>query len=191
MLFVVIKIVTTRRIRQTPGNAIHTFAGVQLRLACADYMQEAGRPEPTGHAVVTDAYNLPSRHVVHTVGPIANGLPTPQHRDQLASCYRACLDAAAAAGDTSIAFCCISTGVFDFPQDEACAIAVRTVRDWLDSAAGGARTGVPFVRVLAVIFGFSWITYAKSLVFLKAFDKFSDPAKAMEQPTYINSSASL
>lgn len=145
MLFVVIKIVTTRRIRQTPGNAIHTFAGVQLRLACADYMQEAGRPEPTGHAVVTDAYNLPSRHVVHTVGPIANGLPTPQHRDQLASCYRACLDAAAAAGDTSIAFCCISTGVFGFPQDEACAIAVRTVRDWLDSAAGGAHTGVPFV----------------------------------------------
>ena len=111
MLFVVIKIVTTRRIRQTPSNAIHTFAGIQLRLACADYMQEAGRPEPTGHAVVTDAYNLPSRHVVHTVGPIANGLPTPQHRDQLASCYRACLDAAAAAGDTSIAFCCISTGV--------------------------------------------------------------------------------
>lgn len=115
MLFVVIKIVTTRRIRQTPSKAIHTFAGIQLRLACADYMQKAGRPEPTGHAVVTDAYNLPSRHVIHTVGPIANGRPTLQHRDQLASCYRACLDAAAAAGDTSIAFCCISTGVFGFP----------------------------------------------------------------------------
>ena len=79
VLFVVIKIVTTRRIRQTPGNAIHTFAGIQLRLACADYMQKAGRPEPTGHAVVTDAYNLPSRHVIHTVGPIANGRPTLQH----------------------------------------------------------------------------------------------------------------
>lgn len=123
-------------------NAIHTFAGIQLRIECAAYMQQAGRPEPTGHAVVTGAYNLPPRHVIHTVGPIANGRPTALHREQLADCYRACLDAAATAGDASIAFCCISTGIFGFPQAEACAIATRTVRGWLDDHA--SRT-TPFV----------------------------------------------
>ncbi|MBW3082129.1 protein-ADP-ribose hydrolase [Bifidobacterium sp. 6T3] len=117
-------------------NAIHTFAGIRLRDECARYM--AGRnwaPEPTGRAMVTDAYDLPARHVVHTVGPIANGRPTDEHRDQLASCYRSCLDAAARAGDRSIGLCCISTGVFGFPQDQAADIAAATVRDWLDRHA--------------------------------------------------------
>lgn len=113
-------------------NAIHTFAGIQLRLACARVMAEQGHEEPTGQAKVTDAYNLPSRRVIHTVGPIANGYPTPRHRVQLASCYRSCLDAAANEGLGSIAFCCISTGIFGFPQREAAQIAVRTVSTWID-----------------------------------------------------------
>ncbi len=114
-------------------NAIHTFAGVQLRIECARLMAEQGHEEPTGQAKVTPAYNLPSKRIIHTVGPIANGNPTDEHRAQLASCYESCLDAAAAEGLSSIAFCCISTGVFGFPQREAAEIAVRTVRDWLDA----------------------------------------------------------
>ncbi len=113
-------------------NAIHTFAGVQLRAACAEVMAAQGHPEPTAQAKVTDGYNLPARYVIHTVGPIADGYPTDTHRRQLAESYRACLDAAAGAGLASIAFCCISTGVFGFPQAEAASIAVATVRRWLD-----------------------------------------------------------
>lgn len=116
-------------------NAIHTFAGMQLRIECARLIREQGHPEPTGQAKVTPAYNLPSRHVIHTVGPIAEGHPTPEHCAQLASSYRACLDAALAAGDTSIALCCISTGVFGFPQDQAAPIAIGTVRAWLNAHA--------------------------------------------------------
>ena len=112
-------------------NAIHTFAGVQLRLECARLMEEQGHEEPTGTAKTTNAWNLPARQIIHTVGPIANGHPTDLHREQLASCYRACLDQAAEHDLSSIAFCCISTGVFGFPQDEAARIAVATVRSWL------------------------------------------------------------
>lgn len=112
-------------------NAIHTFAGMQLRVECAQIMQQQGHAEPTGQAKVTSAYNLPARHVIHTVGPIANGNPSPLHRMQLASCYRSCLDAAVWAHDASIAFCCISTGVFGFPPVEAAPIAIDTVRAWI------------------------------------------------------------
>lgn len=112
-------------------NAIHTFAGIQLRLACADLMQKQGHPEPTAQAKVTDAFNLPAKHIIHTVGPIANGNPTALHREQLFQCYQACLDAAHNMGDTSIAVCCISTGVFGFPQKEASKIAFESVGDWL------------------------------------------------------------
>ena len=112
-------------------NAIHTFAGIQLRLECAHIMEAQGHEEPTGQAKITLGYNLPAGHVIHTVGPIANGSPTPEHREQLASCYRSCLDVAAENGLSSIAFCCISTGIFGFPQDEAAEIAVNTVRSWL------------------------------------------------------------
>lgn len=115
-------------------NAIHTYAGVQLRLACARIMEEQGHEEPTGQAKATGAYNLPSKHVIHTVGPIANGHPTDLHREQLASCYTSCLDLAASEGLRSIAFCCISTGVFGFPQKEAAEIAIRTVREWLNTS---------------------------------------------------------
>ena len=113
-------------------NAIHTFAGVQLRLACAGLMEAQGHEEGTGLAKVTPAFNLPSKYVIHTVGPIAQGHPTARHRLQLAECYRSCLDAAAGLGLHSVAFCCISTGIFGFPQEEAAEIAVRTVRSWLD-----------------------------------------------------------
>lgn len=85
-------------------------------------------------AKITGAYNLPSKHVIHTVGPIANGHPSDLHREQLASCYRSCLDLAAENGLCSITFCCISTGVFGFPQKEAAQIAVRTVCEWLDGS---------------------------------------------------------
>lgn len=112
-------------------NAIHTFAGVQLRLECAQLMEAQGHEEPTAHAKVTHAYNLPAQRVIHTVGPIAGGWPSDRHRDELARCYTACLDAAAGEGLGSIAFCCISTGVFGFPRDGAAHIAVRTVRAWL------------------------------------------------------------
>ena len=113
-------------------NAIHTFAGVQLRAECARIMEAQGHEEPTAQAKVTGAHNLPCRRVIHTVGPIANGHPTARHRAQLARCYASCLDAAASEGLASIAFCSISTGVFGFPADEAAVIAVRAVREWLD-----------------------------------------------------------
>ncbi len=112
-------------------NAIHTFAGVQLRLACAKLMEAQGHEEETGKAKVTPGFNLPARYVVHTVGPIANGYPTPLHRAQLRSCYQSCLDAALEHHMESLAFCCISTGIFGFPQKEAAAIAVSSVRAWL------------------------------------------------------------
>lgn len=112
-------------------NAIHTFAGVQLRAEMAAIMEKQGHEEPTGHAKITPAYNLPSKHIIHTVGPIASGRPTDTHRRQLALSYRACLDTAFANDCLSIALCCISTGVFGFPQEEATAIAVRTVREWM------------------------------------------------------------
>ncbi len=112
-------------------NAIHTFAGMQLRLACAHLMGEQGHPEPTGMAKVTDAFNLPSTYVIHTVGPIMNDHPTELDCALLANCYTACLDAAVGVGCRSIAFCCISTGVFGFPRTEAAKIAVETLRSWL------------------------------------------------------------
>ncbi|WP_282741524.1 protein-ADP-ribose hydrolase [Olsenella uli] len=113
-------------------NAIHTFAGVQLRLECARIMSVQGHEEPTGQAKLTGAYNLPAAHVIHTVGPIADGHPSDLHRRQLAACYRSCLDLASGAGLKSIAFCCVSTGAFGFPQQEAAEIAVQTVQAWLD-----------------------------------------------------------
>lgn len=113
-------------------NAIHTFAGVQLRIACAALMEVQGYPEPTGMAKVTKAFNLPCKQVIHTVGPIAQGAVWEADKALLANCYEACLDAAVATGCQSIAFCCISTGVFGFPQDEAAEIAIRTVDRWLE-----------------------------------------------------------
>ena len=109
-------------------NCIHTFAGVQLRLACDQLMQAQGRPEPTGTAKLTPAFDLPCDYVLHTVGPIIEGPVTAEDERLLASCYRACLDLAHEHHIKSVAFCCISTGVFHFPKDQAAKIAVDTVR---------------------------------------------------------------
>ncbi len=109
-------------------NAIHTYAGVQLRLECARQMAEQGEPEPTGRARITPAYNLPCRYILHTVGPIVHGALRAQERELLASCYRSCLALAREHRVESVAFCCISTGEFHFPPAQAAEIAVRTVR---------------------------------------------------------------
>ena len=112
-------------------NAIHTFAGVELRLACAELMEQQGHPEPTGQAKITPAFNLPCRYVLHTVGPIIGGRVTKEDKELLASCYRSCLELAAENGLESVAFCCISTGEFHFPNELAAQIAVRTARELL------------------------------------------------------------
>ena len=111
-------------------NAIHSASGVQLRLACHELMECQGHEEPTGMAKITDGYNLPAKYVIHTVGPIVeNGRPSREQEEQLASCYRSCLKLADEHQLDSIAFCCISTGVFGFPQQRAAEIAVSTIRD--------------------------------------------------------------
>lgn len=112
-------------------NAIHTYAGVELRLACAELMEQQGYPEPTGQAKITPAFNLPCRYVLHTVGPIISGRVTKEDEELLASCYRSCLELAAENGLESVAFCCISTGEFHFPNDLAAEIAVQTVKEFL------------------------------------------------------------
>lgn len=113
-------------------NVIHSKSGIQLRLKCADIMRHQGHEEPTGQAKITCAYNLPCKHILHTVGPIVRGPLTKEHEKLLASCYKSCLDLAAENGVKSMAFCCISTGVFMFPNQRAAEIAVETVRNWLD-----------------------------------------------------------
>ncbi len=121
-------------------NCIHTFAGIQLRLKCAEIMEKQGFEEPTGQAKITSAYNLPCKYVIHTVGPIVNGGAfggtsgaeglTDEHCRQLASCYRSCMELAEKNDCGSIAFCCISTGVFGFPSQKAARIAVEAVKGY-------------------------------------------------------------
>lgn len=113
-------------------NIIHTISGVQLRLKCNEMMQAQGHEEETGRAKITPAYNLPCKYVLHTVGPIISGPLRQEDCNLLAGCYRSCLELAAANEVLSIAFCCISTGVFHFPQDRAAEIAVRTVKSFLE-----------------------------------------------------------
>lgn len=114
-------------------NAIHTFSGVRLRLKCAEIMGAQGAEEPVGRAKITPAYNLPCGAVIHTVGPYVGGELTLEHCEQLRSCYRECLKAAVQNGITSIAFCCISTGEFRFPNEKAAEIAVKTVSEFLQT----------------------------------------------------------
>lgn len=111
-------------------NCIHTFAGVQLRAVCADIMQKQGHEEATGQAKITPSFNLPCDYVLHTVGPIIYGELSQKDCELLASCYTSCLELASQNNVGSIAFCCISTGVFRFPADKAARIAVQTVEDW-------------------------------------------------------------
>lgn len=111
-------------------NAIHTYAGIKLRLECAKFMVAQGKEEPAGKAKITKAYNLPCRYVLHTVGPIIYGAVTKADRELLAGCYRSCLELATECGLHSVAFCCISTGEFHFPAELAAEIAIGTVREW-------------------------------------------------------------
>ena len=114
-------------------NAIHTFAGVELRLACGELMEQQGYPEPTGQAKITPAFNLPCRYVLHTVGPIISGRVTKENKELLASCYRSCLELAAENDLESVAFCCISTGEFHFPNQQAAQVAVETVKQFMNT----------------------------------------------------------
>lgn len=113
-------------------NAIHTFSGVQLRLYCAEFMKRQGHEEEAGGAKITPAFNLPCRYILHTVGPVVHGKPSEADQMLLASCYTSCLELAEKCGLDSIAFCCISTGVFHFPGEQAAKIAVQTVTKWIE-----------------------------------------------------------
>ena len=112
-------------------RCIHSFAGVQLRLECDEIMTKQGYSEPTGQAKITNSYNLPCKYIIHTVGPIINGKLTSEDCDLLESCYKSCLELAAKNNLDSIAFCCISTGEFHFPNDKAAQIAVKTVEEFM------------------------------------------------------------
>ena len=117
-------------------NILHSAAGIQLRLQCNQLMEAQGHPEPAGQAKITPAYNLPCDYVIHTVGPIVQGRLMKRHEEQLASCYRSCLKIAEENSIKSVAFCCISTGVFMFPNQRAAEIAVATVKDYLKEHNG-------------------------------------------------------
>lgn len=117
-------------------NAIHTFAGMQLRLICDNLMEQQGYPEPAGGAKITPAFNLPSRYVLHTVGPVISGKVKKHERELLASCYRSCLGLAAENKLESVAFCCISTGEFHFPNELAAEIAVQSVKKFFRLQTG-------------------------------------------------------
>ena len=120
-------------------NCIHTYAGIQLRLTCAKIMEEQGYEEPTGQAKITSAYNLPCDYVIHTVGPIVQGKLTKEHEKLLKSCYQSCLEIADENGVDSIAFCCISTGVFMFPNERAAEIAVKTVKEYKEKTGSSMK----------------------------------------------------
>lgn len=126
-------------------NMIHSRSGIQLRLLCDKIMNKQGYEEPAGRAKITPAFNLPSKYILHTVGPIIYGHVTKKDRELLASCYRSCLALAVENGCKSIAFCCISTGEFHFPNDQAARIAVETVKSFLDEK-------MPPIRVIFDVF---------------------------------------
>lgn len=128
-------------------NAIHSAAGLQLRIACNEYMRahEPGYVEPTGSAMITPGFNLPADFVIHTVGSIVGGhMPTSTQAQQLASCYESCLRLARVHGAKSIALSCVSTGVFGFPKDEAARIAVTQARQFLDECGSSADFTIVF-----------------------------------------------
>ncbi|KIR03849.1 putative ADP-ribose binding module [Lachnospiraceae bacterium TWA4] len=118
-------------------NNIHSFAGCQMRIECHREMFKLKMQygdsyvQPTAVPMITSGYNLPAKQVIHIVGPVVDGPLSKTHRDELAQCYRASLELAQANRCQSIAFCCISTGVFNFPHGKAAQIAVRTVKKWI------------------------------------------------------------
>ena len=123
-------------------NCIHTFAGIQLRAECDKQMgclrKRYGKDyvQPTAVPMLTNGYNLPAKHVIHIVGPIVRNVLTTELEQQLRDCYVNVLDMCRDNGLKSVAFCCISTGVFNFPQKRAAQIAVETVREWLNNNHG-------------------------------------------------------
>ena len=118
-------------------NAIHSAAGIELRLECSRIMEKQKTEEPAGRAKITKGYHLPCRYVLHTVGPIIYGEVTQRDCNLLSDCYRSCLELAAAYRLKSIAFCCISTGEFHFPNEAAAQIAIQTVKDYQKKNPGG------------------------------------------------------
>jgi O-acetyl-ADP-ribose deacetylase (regulator of RNase III) len=126
-------------------NAIHSAAGIQLRLECNELMNKQGHPEPAGSAKITSGYNLPAKYVIHTVGPIiGNGGVTQKEENELSDCYRSCLRLAGEYNFKSIAFCCISTGEYRFPNQLAAEIAVSTVTDYFESSPASGTEAVVF-----------------------------------------------
>ncbi len=123
-------------------NIIGSKSGIRLRLACSELMAKQGHEEPAGQAKITPAYNLPAKYVIHTVGPVVDGKLNEVHKELLRSCYRSCLACAEENHLTSIAFCCISTGVFRFPHEEAAKIAVEETKRWLEET--GSQIKVTF-----------------------------------------------
>ena len=123
-------------------NSIHTFAGVQLRIECHRQMSQlrfqhgSDYEQPTAVPMLTEGYNLPAKKVIHIVGPIVEHALTARLERELADCYRNTLDLCRENALRSVAFCCISTGVFRFPGERAAEIAVKTVTDWLDAHPG-------------------------------------------------------
>lgn len=113
-------------------NSIHTYAGIELRLKMYEIMKKQGHEEEVGQAKITPGYNLPAKYILHTVGPIVQSIVTKEDEDLLARCYRACLKLAEETGVESIAFCCLSTGVFAFPQEQAAKIATTTIKQYLN-----------------------------------------------------------
>ena len=121
-------------------NIIGSKAGIRLRLRCNEIMRAQGHEEPTGQAKITPGYNLPCKYIIHTVGPIVEGELTQEHERLLRSCYHSCLALADAYSLESIAFCCISTGVFRFPNQRAAQIAVETVRRYYQETDSQIKT---------------------------------------------------
>ena len=143
-------------------NAIHSAAGLQLRQQCNDTLQ--GGMIATGEAIITPGYNLPCKYVIHTVGPIIpDGIPTPLQEEQLAACYRACLQLAEMNGCQSIAFCCISTGEFRFPNSRAAEIAVQTVKEYTSTYALTHSHNNAFTVVFNVFKDIDYDIYSKLL----------------------------
>ncbi len=118
-------------------NCIHTFAGVQLRYECNKIMNEFRKQygddyeQPVAVPIITEGYNLPAKKVIHVAGPIVTGKLTKSLEQDLKKCYKNILDICLENNFRSVAFCCISTGVFRFPNERAAEIAVETVTNWL------------------------------------------------------------
>lgn len=130
------------------GNFIHTYAGMELRLKMYEIMKKQGHEEETGKAKITSGYNLPAKYILHTVGPIIQWEVTGKEEELLASCYRECLKLAADTGAESVAFCCLSTGVFRFPQQRAAEIATETVKNYINEDSRIKKSYLTYSRTM-------------------------------------------